>query len=123
MVRTKIKGKKQSEGLAASKDKSRDILPRASMGRGAEFVDGASKFLAAYGKFITPVVAIVLIAIGGYYFWTKSKTGSEKELRNEIEKAAATDKFDELPGKMEEVITKAEEEEMLEVYASYRYAI
>jgi len=124
MVRDKLKSKnRQSEGLAASKDKSRDMLPRTGLGRGAEFVDGASKFLAAYGKFISPVVALIIIGFGAYYFYSKSQASAEQELRDEIEKAAATDKLDELHSKMEEVITKSEEEDMLQVYAGYRYSI
>ncbi|MCA8945805.1 MAG: hypothetical protein KDB29_06245, partial [Planctomycetes bacterium] len=125
MVRKSIKPKKtkRNDGLAASKDKSRDVLARTGGGAGAEFVDGASKFLAAYGKFITPVIAAIIIAFGAYYFYTRSTTESEQELRNEIEQATKVDKLDELPGKMEEVISKADDAEMLRAFARYRYAI
>ena len=90
MVRDKIKAKKskQTEGLAASKDKSRDMVARTGLGAGAELIDGASKFLAAYGKFITPVVALLIISFGVYYFWNRSSKASEQELRNKIEQAA-----------------------------------
>ena len=125
MVRDKIKAKKskQTEGLAASKDKSRDMVARTGLGAGAELIDGASKFLAAYGKFITPVVALLIIGFGVYYFWNRSSKASEQELRNKIEQAARVDKLDELPAKMDEVIAEAEEAEMLQADAQYRYAI
>ncbi|MCA8911914.1 MAG: peptidylprolyl isomerase [Planctomycetes bacterium] len=124
MVRKSVKPKKKrNDGVAASKDKSRDVLARTGLSGGAAFIDGASKFLASYGKFITPVVTLVIIAFGAYYFWNKATTESEQDLRNEIEKAAKVDKLDELPGKMEEVISKADDEEMLRAFARYRYAI
>lgn len=122
-TKTKAKAKKGSEGLAASKDKSRDILPRTSLGVGGEFVDGASKFLAAYGKFITPVVVVIIAAFAGYYFYTKSSAASEEELRTEIERAAQVDKLDELAGKMEPVIAKADDEETLQSFARYRHSM
>jgi cyclophilin family peptidyl-prolyl cis-trans isomerase len=126
MVRDKIKAKgtkSKVEGLAASKDKSRDVLARTGLGAGAELVDGASKFLASYGKFIGPAVVLLIIAFGAYYFWTRSSTESELELRNKIERAAQVGKLDELPGKMEEVIAEADEQGRLQADARYRYAI
>lgn len=126
MVRDKIKAKgtkSKVEGLAASKDKSRDVVARTGLGAGAELVDGASKFLASYGKIIGPVVVLLIVTFGAYYFYTRSSGESELELRNKIEKAAQVEKLDELPGKMEEVIAEAEEEGMLQADAQYRYAI
>lgn len=125
MVRKSIKPKKKqkrNDGVAASKDKSRDVLARTGLSGGAAFVDGASKFLAAYGKFITPVVTIIILAFGAYYFYSRSSAESEQELRNEIEQATKVEKLEELPGKMEEVISKADDEEMLRGFARYRYA-
>ena len=126
MVRDKIKAKgtkSKVEGLAASKDKSRDVVARTGLGAGAELVDGASKFLASYGKIIGPVVVLLIVTFSAYYFYTRSSGESELDLRNKIEKAAQVEKLDELPGKMEEVIAEAEEEGMLQADAQYRYAI
>lgn len=125
MVRTKVKGnKKKGELVAASKDKSRDVLARTGGGTGALMVDSASKFLASYGKFITPVITIVIIGFFGYYFFTKSAAASESELKSKIERAAQeAEKLDELPGKMEPVIAEADEEEKLQAYSRYRFAM
>lgn len=124
MVRTKIKGKKKGEPLAASKDKSRDVLARTGGGTGALMVDSASKFLASYGKFITPVVVLIIIGFFGYYFWTNRAAASESELKSRIERAAQeAGKLDELPAKMEPLIAETDDEEMLQAYSRYRFAM
>ena len=125
MVRTKLKGnKKKGEPLAASKDKSRDVLARTGGGTGALMVDSASKFLASYGKFITPVLVAVIAGFFIYYFWTTSVAQSEGKFKSEIERAAQeAEKLDELPGKMETVIAQADEDEVLQAYSRYRFAM
>ncbi|MBZ0136856.1 MAG: peptidylprolyl isomerase [Planctomycetes bacterium] len=124
MVRTKVKGKKKGELVAASKDKSRDVLARTGGGTGALMVDSASKFLASYGKFITPVVVLIIVGFGAYYYWTRSSSASEAELKNKIERAAAeAPKLNELPAKMEPIIAEADEEEKLQAYSRYRFAM
>lgn len=121
MVRTTVKGKKGAEPLAASKDASRDVLPRTGLSLGATFVDAASKLLASYGKFLGPLVVLIIAGFFAVYFWQQSGSRTETEFKNEIDQAAASATLPELKTAMEVVIAKAEEEELLVAYANYRF--
>lgn len=124
MAWTKIKKKTNDEPLAASKDAHRDVLPRTGLGVGATLVDGASKFMASYGKVLVPVVLIVIVALTAWWIIGTRSNTSELELRNSIDKAAASaTKLEDLRGKMEVVIAEADEAKKLQAYAQYRFAV
>lgn len=123
MVRTKIKSKKKGELIAASKDASRDVLPRTGYGLGSTFVDSASKALANYGKFIVPALTILVLVLGAIYFIGKSQTSGELEFKNRIDRVAMADDLDELKTGMEVIIAEAEDKASLVGYANYRYAL
>lgn len=123
MAWTKISKKKNTAPLAASKDAHRDVLPRTGLGRGAQIVDSASKFLAGYGKVLMPAALLVIAGLTTWWILHTMRSSSELELRNKVDAAAAVAKFDELPGKMEVVIAETKAEGKLQAYAHYRYAI
>jgi hypothetical protein len=80
MAFTKI-SKKKAEPLSASKDSHRDVLPRTGLGAGATMVDGASKFLASYGKVLGPMVLLALTALVTWWIiHTRTQDGTA-ELR------------------------------------------
>ncbi|MBK8207486.1 MAG: peptidylprolyl isomerase [Planctomycetes bacterium] len=122
MVRTKVKSKqKKGELVAASKDASRDVLPRTGMGLGATFVDSASKFLAGYGKVLGPAIVLIVAGFFTVYFLTQSQASGEVAFKNKIDRAAMVEKLPELKTGMEVVIAESEEEELLVAYANYRF--
>lgn len=128
MVKTHLKGKdpkknKKNQPVAASKDKHRDMGASTGLGAGADFVNSASKFLASYGKFIMPVLALGVIGLSVWYFWQTHSTHSERELRNLIDSKTSEESLDKLAPAMEEAIATAEEEEQMVDYAWYRYAV
>lgn len=125
MAWTKIKKQiKPDQPLAASQDAHRDVLPRTGLSAGAQMIDGLSKFLAAYGKVLVPVVLVVIAGLTTWWIVHSMRATDELELRNRIDKAAlAANSVGDLPGRMEPAIAEAEEAGKLQAYAQYRYAI
>ncbi|MBX3460111.1 MAG: peptidylprolyl isomerase [Planctomycetes bacterium] len=120
MVRTKVKGSKGDQPLAASKDASRDVLPRTGLSLGATFVDAASKLLASYGKFLVPLLVLVIAGFFTVYLINQRGTATEVAFKNKIDDAAKAEKLPELKTAMEVVIAEAEKEKLLVAYANYR---
>ncbi len=122
MVRTTIK--KKGQPLAASKDASRDVLPRTGMGAGATMVDSASKLMASYGKILVPVLFLIVAGFAAYLIWTQRASSSEQEFKNRVDSVSMKDqKVAELKSGMEELIAEAEGDAAREAYAWYRYCI
>jgi cyclophilin family peptidyl-prolyl cis-trans isomerase len=123
MVRTTIKSKKKGQPLAASKDASRDVLPRTGMGAGATMVDSASKLMASYGKVLVPVLFLIVAGFAAYLIWSQRTSSSEQEFKNRVDRASmANEKVAELKSGMETLIAEAEGDPAREAYAWYRYA-
>jgi cyclophilin family peptidyl-prolyl cis-trans isomerase len=124
MVRTKVKGKKKKgELVAASKDSSREVLPRGGLSAGTNFIDAVSTFLGSYGKILVPLLLVIISGFAIYYVVSLRTSGAETRMRNTIDRAAMVSNFDELASSMEVVIAEAESEGMLEDYAHYRFAV